>query len=220
MAIIHNLQEINKVVAEYQARYGTKILWEIILQKVKTFINNRQAILENPEAYIDWQGFLRYLAWIESTIGLYGYTKKGIFHRIFVMFGRAYLEEKEVCELTAATKTPLSWIFDESRYFKAGDGKKGDIDLQDANGVTYDVKNDSIDFKKAHTANFLLKYDSQSGCVELHQRPQLPNSGTYVTTLVEGRPLAEIAESLGLDPLLFNKHSTEEMIENYLGFIN
>jgi hypothetical protein len=136
------------------------------------------------------------------------------------MFGRAYLEEKEVCELTADTKTPLNWIFDESRYFKAGDGKPGDIDLRDDNGVTYDVKNDSIDFKKAHTADFLLKYDSQSGCVELHQRPQLSNSGTYVSTLVIGRPLAKIAESLGLDPLLFNKHSTEEMIENYLGFIN
>jgi hypothetical protein len=213
-------QELKNMIEYYKQKYQNQVAWTTIFDNIRTFVENRETILSNPQSCLEWQGFLYYLAWIESTIGLYDYTSKGIFHRIFVMFGRAYLEEKEVCELTADTKNPLNWIFDESRYFKAGDGKPGDIDLQDGNRVTYDVKNDYINFKKAHTADFLLKYDSQSGCVELHQRPQLPNSGTYVSTLVIGRPLAKIAESLGLDPLLFNKHSTEEMIENYLGFIN
>ena len=213
-------QELKNMIEYYKQKYQNQIAWFTIFDNIRTFVKNRETILSNPQSCLAWHGFLYYLAWIESTIGLYDYTSKGIFHRIFVKFGRAYLEEKEVCDLTAGTKTPLSWIFESSRYFKAGDGKLGDIDLQDGNGVTYDVKNDSINFKKAHTANFLLKYDSQSGYVELHQRPQLSNSGTYIGTLIKGRPLAEIAESLGLDPLLFDKHSTEEMIENYLGFIN
>lgn len=218
--LTYSLQELEATVNRYKTKYGDRILWERILDNVRYFVQHRDAVLSDSKMYLEWQGFLRYLAWIESTIGLYGYTSKGTFHRVFVMFGRAYLEEKEVCEKTAGTDKALDWIFESSRYFKAGDGKPGDIDLQDVNGVTYDVKNDSINFEKAHTADFLLKYDSFSGSVELHQRPKNPVGGSYVCVFTQGRPLTKIVQDLELDPLLFNKHSTEEMIEEYLGFIN
>jgi hypothetical protein len=218
--LTYTLQELEAAVNRYKTKYGDRILWERILTNVHYFVHHRDTVLSDPRMCLEWQGFLRYLAWIESTIGLYGYTSKGTFHRVFVMFGRAYLEEKEVCETTAGTDKALEWIFESSRYFKTGDGKPGDIDLQDVNGVTYDVKNDSINFEKAHTADFLLKYVSSSGSVELHQRPKNPVGGSYVCAFTQGRPLADIAQDLGLDPLLFNKYSTEEMIEDYLGFIN
>jgi hypothetical protein len=137
------------------------------------------------------------------------------------MFGRAYLEEKEVINSVEGKNTGLDWIYDSSRYFKCGDGKKGDIDLQDLNKLTYDVKNDYVNFEKAHAADFLLKYCSYNGQVELHKQPKTPNSGSFVCTFASCRPLAKIAqEDFTIDPILFNKHSSEEDIEKYLGLID
>ena len=98
--------------------------------------------------------------------------------------------------------------------------QKGDIDLHDPNGITYDVKNDYINFDKAHTADFLLKYRSNDGVVELHHQPTVEESGSFVCVFAECRPLEKIAESLYLDPLLFDKQSSEKMIKEYLGLIN
>ena len=38
----------------------------------------------------------------------------------------------------------LITLQNDNMYFKEGDGQKGDIDLQDVNGLTYDVKNDYV----------------------------------------------------------------------------
>lgn len=220
MAIQYTQTELEEVVARYKAKYGDRVSWEIILNNIRVFRDNREAILNTPKDCLAWHGFLYYLAWIESTIGLYGYTKKGTFHRIFVMFGRAYLEEKEVINSKEGKDAGFSWIYDSSRYFKCGDGKKGDIDLHDPNGITYDVKNDYINFDKAHTADFLLKYRSNDGVVELHHQPTVEEAGSFVCVFAECRPLEKIAESLYLDPLLFDKQSSEKMIKEYLGLIN
>ena len=218
--IAYTAQELQSMIDYYKHRYGDRVEWEVIFQNIKTFQENRRAILTNSEACLAWQGFLHYLIWIESTIGLFGYKSKGSLHRVFVKFGRAYLEEKDVIRVTAGTDKELTWIFDSSRFFKAGNGKKGDIDLHDAMGVTYDVKNDSISFDRAHDANFLLKYRSLDGVVELHKHPDTSTGGSYIDVYAECTPVAKMAQNLGLDPLLFDKHSSEDLIKNYLGFIN
>ena len=218
MVINYTQQELAETVAKYRAKYGDKILWDTILNNVRNFQADRENILKYRQ--LQWHGFLYYLASIESTIGLYDYKSKGTFHRIFVMFGRAYLEEKEVIVSKEGQQIKLEWIDPLNQYFKSGDGKPGDIDLQDENGITYDVKNDSVNFKKAHTADFILKYRSLDGYVELHQRPTAEKPATFVTMFTLGRPLATIASDLGLNPLLFNKHSSEEDIQRYLGLID
>lgn len=209
---------LDYIISRYKAKYNGRVLWETILNNIKTFKLNEEAILNNPKLCMEWQGFLRYLIEIEESIGLYGYTRKGHLHRVFVMFGRAYLEEKEVITVTEDTDKALTWIFPDSQYFKSGDGQKGDIDLHDRNNITYDVKNDSINFDKAHEADFLLKYRSWDGGIELHQRPKFEGSGSFIELFASGRPLAELAASYDLDPLLFDKNSTEDMIKNYLGY--
>ena len=83
--------------------------------------------------------------------------------------------------------------------------------------VTYDVKNDYVNFEKAHNANFLLKYSSLYGTVELHKAPENPMCGSFVEIFDYCRPVAELAQSRELDPLLFDKQSTEEQIREYLG---
>ena len=157
---------------------------------------------------------------IEKTIGLFGYTSKGSFHRIFVKFGRAYLEEKEIIDSAAGQEMRMHWIQNDNMYFKEGDGQKGDIDLQDVNGLTYDVKNDYVNFTKAHGADFLLKYRSLDGLVELHKKPAAEGLGSYVAPFAACRPLNKIVISRGLNPLLFDKDSSEEEIERYLGLID
>ena len=95
------------------------------------------------------------------------------------------MEEKEVINSKEGKDAGFSWIYDSSRYFKCGDGKKGDIDLHDPNGITYDVKNDYINFDKAHTADFLLKYRSYDGIVELI-RLAFICSNPLLNSVVEG----------------------------------
>lgn len=216
--ITYTPEELAAIVARYGAKYGSRVQWEVILQNVRTFVENRDQIL--TDSLVQWHGFLYYLSSIEKTIGLFNYESKGPFHRIFVMFGRAYLEEKEIIDSGAGREMRLHWIQDDNMYFKEGDGKKGDIDLQDVNGLTYDVKNDYVDFTKAHGADFLLKYRSSDGWVELHKKPAAEGLGSFVAPFAACRPLDKIAISRGLDPLLFNKGSSEEDIERYLGLID
>lgn len=216
--ITYTPEELAVVTARYRAKYGPRIQWEVILQNVKTFIENRDQILTN--SLVQWHGFLHYLSGIEKTIGLFGYASKGSFHRIFVKFGRAYLEEKEIIDSDAGKEMRMHWVQDDNMYFKEGDGKKGDIDLQDVNGLTYDVKNDYIDFTKAHGADSLLKYRSSDGWVELHKKPAAEGLGSYVAAFAACRPLNKIVISRGLNPLLFDKDSSEEEIERYLGLID
>lgn len=226
--ITYTSEELAAIVAQYRVKYGSRIQWEVILQNVKTFVENRDQILTN--SLVQWHGFLHYLSSIEKTIGLFGYASKGSFHRIFVKFGRAYLEEKEIIDSDAGQEMRMHWIQNDNMYFKEGDGQKGDIDLQDANGLTYDVKNDYINFydikndyvnfAKAHGADFLLKYRSLDGWVELHKKPAAEGLGSYVAAFAACRPLNKIAISRGLNPLLFDKDSSEEEIERYLGLID
>lgn len=218
MDINYTKQELTEMVTKYKSKYGSKILWDTILNNVRYFQANRETILKDKQ--LQWHVFLYYLANIESTIGLYDYDSKGPFHRIFVMFGRAYLEEKEVINTEEGRQINLAWIDQLNKYFKSGDGKAGDIDLQDENGLTYDVKNDYVIFKKAHGADFILKYRSKDGYVELHKKPTRANEGSFVSMFTEARPLADIAISLGLDPLLFDKNSSEDDIKRYLGLID
>ena len=220
MVITYTKQDLKKAIDSYRAKYGERVSWEVILNNIKVFKDNQEAILNTPNACLSWHGFLHYLAEIESTIGLYSYTSKGTFYRIFVMFGRAYLEEKETIESNKGKELQLEWIFESSKYFKKGDGKKGDIDLHDLNGLTYDVKNDYVNFEKAHDADFLLKYRSLDGIVELHTTPTNPAQGSFIKVFEQCRPVAELVISYGLDPLLFNKESSEEDIEKYLGLID
>lgn len=213
-------QELEEAVNFYKFKYGNKIAWDTIFNNVKYFVQNREAILADYMQCLSWYGFLYYLAWIESTIGLYRYTKIGTFHRIFVMFGRALLEEREVITVTKQGVLPLTWISEDNAFFKTGDGKKGDIDLEDPYHVTYDVKNDQIDFSASHTADFLIKYRSYDGYIEVHKQPETPKEQSFVRFLNNGEPaktLKELADALNLDPLLFNKHSSENEIRQYLG---
>lgn len=217
MIINYTQQDLDHMISIYAAKYKGKILWDTILTNIKTFKENQDIILADQEGCLQWHGFLHYLGYIESTIGLYGYTPKGKFHRIFVNFGRAYLEEEEVQQSNKGKKLNLKWIFEDSKYFRAGDGKKSDIDLKDLTGLTYDVKNDFVNFDKAHDANFLLKYRSLDGIVELHASSDNLMKGSFIETFDYCRPVAELAQSRGLAPLLFDKHSTEEQIREYLG---
>jgi hypothetical protein len=217
MTMTYTTQNLNRMIAAYKVKYRGKVLWDTIFENIKIFKQNQEAILADPKKCLQWHGFLQYLAEIESTIGLYGYESKGQFHRIFVNFGRAYLEEEEVQKSEKGKELNLKWISEDSKYFRVGDGKKGDIDLQDLNGLTYDVKNDYVNFEKAHGANFLLKYSSLYGTVELHKAPEDPTRGSFIETFDYCRPVADIAAARELDPLLFNKYSTEEKIRQYLG---
>lgn len=211
--------EITQAAERYVKKYGDSINWEILLQNVRKFVEDRNYYLTFERA--NWFGFLLFLSNIEKTIGLFGYSSKGTFHRIFTMFGRAYLEELAVIVSDKGKSMGMEWIHpNTSKTFHAGDGKPGDIDLKDRNGITYDVKNDQIDFDKAHDADYLLKYRSLDGYVELHKRPTEEGQGSFIEIFAECPPLAYLAEVYGLDQLLFNKRSSEEDIERYLGLID
>jgi hypothetical protein len=138
------------------------------------------------------------------------------------MFGRAYLEEGETISTPAAKARGMRWLHESSKYFRSGDGESGDIDLVDQNGVVYDVKNDYIDFKRSHKRadrvfGGLFKYRSKDGVIEHHVEPEDHTKGSFKGIFDIGRPVAQIAIDLGLDPLLFDKTSTEDTICAYLG---
>jgi hypothetical protein len=162
------------------------------------------------------------MANMEESIGLFGYKKVGTFHRIFTMFGRAYLEEGETISTSAAKAIGMRWLHESSKCFRSGDGEAGDIDLVDQNGVEYDVKNDYIDFKRSHKRadrvfGGLFKYRSKDGVIEHHIEPEDSTKGSFKGIFDIGRPVAQMAIDLGLDPLLFDKASTEDTIRAYLG---
>ncbi|MBP5470530.1 MAG: hypothetical protein J6Z11_14945 [Candidatus Riflebacteria bacterium] len=211
-------EDVEKAFEHYLRIYKTKIPWETILLKVLHFVKNREHILAFD--YADWLGFLFYLGATEKTIGLFGYTSKGIFHRIFTMFGRAYLEEKYTIHTKRGKEIGLRWEFPDSEYFKGGEGKVGDIDLVDDKGIHYDVKNDYAYLDRAHNADYLLVFKSSTGIIELHEKPTDPTKGSYIEIFDETIPLDKIVkEDYGLDPLLFDKNSSEEDIERYLGYL-
>lgn len=197
-----------------------EISWKTILDNVKLYRESVAASI--PMDMLSWRGFLGCMANMEESIGLFGYKKVGTFHRIFTMFGRAYLEESETISTPAAKAKNMHWLHESSKYFRSGDGEPGDIDLVDQNDVVYDVKNDYIDFKRAHKQTDLvfgglLKYRSKDGVIEHHVESEDPSKGSFKGIFDVGRPVAQMAIDLGLDPLLFDKKSTEEMIRNYLG---
>jgi len=219
MNLPYTKEQLQAKINSYRKKYGTSIAWDTILTNVKTFLDSRDYILTFE--LLNWHGFLGYLSSIEQTIDLFGYVSKGTFHRIFVMFGRAFLEEQEILSTKEATKIGLRWIFpEESQCFKAGNGKPGDIDFEDRAGNTYDVKNDFVSFEKAHKADFILRYNSRTGYVEKHEKPEIESQGSYQGTFCVGRPLADLAAEYGLDLILFDKNSSEEDIERYLGLID
>ena len=209
-------EDLKAVFNYYKQKYSNAVDWKIILANVYDFKQHEQEIKNDPQLFLEWCGFLYYLAHIEGTIGLFGYTSKGIFHRIFTMFGRAFLEEAEVKESPEGKKLGMKWYKDSSKYFHTGNGESDDVDIVDENGIFYDVKNNNPIFNKAHIAQNLLAYNYYSGQVGKFD----VKTQKFIDVFANLAPVKDIAKRYGLDDLLFNYNSSEEDIERYLGLID
>jgi len=216
VSTIFTQEDRNAIFNYYRQKYGNAVKWQTILANVCDFKQHEQEIKNDPQLFLEWYGFLYYLAHIEGTIGLFGYTSKGIFHRIFTMFGRAFLEEAEVKDSPEGKELGMKWYKDNSAYFHTGNGDPDDVDIVDKNGILYDVKNNNPIFNKAHIAQNLLAYNYYSGQVGKFD----VKTQKFIDIFATLASVKDIAKRYGLDELLFNYDSSEEDIERYLGLID